>query len=39
MADLKRESGEDGSSEAWRLFVDRKERGFSWRDGLLIKHE
>ena len=39
MDELRRETREDGSLEAWRSLADRKERGFSWRDGLLVKHE
>ena len=39
MDDLRKKTREDGSLEAWRSLADRKERGFSWRDGLLVKHE
>ena len=37
--ELRREAREDGSLEAWRSLADRKERWFSWRDGLLVNHE
>ena len=37
--ELRRETREDGSLETWRSLADRKERGFSWRDALFVKHE